>query len=185
MVLGTTHKRHMIPAPPAVSSVPNTDAPQSRHHILRQQHDAPLSSTALSLAVLSTTIVPPVVPPLYPKYGVIHKLLKATVDRAFLFSPSLRLQMPGSAGCPGSNGMEKNAAFIVRLKCAHVYSAIFSSLSQPFTTVPYLTIFPPPLLPLIQCGALIVGANPIAFMGSGIFPSSEGNSFFRFFLPSL
>ncbi|OCT78164.1 hypothetical protein XELAEV_18029274mg [Xenopus laevis] len=38
MVLETTHKRHMIPPPPAVSSVPNTDAPQSRHHILRKQH---------------------------------------------------------------------------------------------------------------------------------------------------
>ncbi|OCT94788.1 hypothetical protein XELAEV_18012478mg [Xenopus laevis] len=37
MVLGTTHKRHMIPAPPAISSVPNTNAPLSRHHILRKQ----------------------------------------------------------------------------------------------------------------------------------------------------
>ncbi|OCT62899.1 hypothetical protein XELAEV_18043990mg [Xenopus laevis] len=60
MVLRTTHKRHMIPAPPAVSSVPNTDR-------------CPLSSTAISPAVLSATIVPPVVPPLYPKYGVIHR----------------------------------------------------------------------------------------------------------------
>ncbi|OCT78256.1 hypothetical protein XELAEV_18029366mg [Xenopus laevis] len=40
MVLRTTHKRHMIPAPPAVSSVPNTDAPQSRHHILRKQQNS-------------------------------------------------------------------------------------------------------------------------------------------------
>ncbi|OCT78801.1 hypothetical protein XELAEV_18029891mg [Xenopus laevis] len=92
MVLKTTHKSHMIPAPPAVSSVPNTDAPQSRHHILMKQ----------------------------------------------------QLQMLGSAGCPGSNGIESNAAFIVRLKCAHVYAAIFPSLSHPFTAVPYLFIFPPP-----------------------------------------
>ncbi|OCT60752.1 hypothetical protein XELAEV_18046774mg [Xenopus laevis] len=40
MVLGTTPKLHMIPAPPAVSSVPNTDAPQSRHHILRKQQNS-------------------------------------------------------------------------------------------------------------------------------------------------
>ncbi|OCT78171.1 hypothetical protein XELAEV_18029277mg [Xenopus laevis] len=39
MVHRTTHKRHMIPAPPAVSLVPNTDAPQSRHHILRKQQN--------------------------------------------------------------------------------------------------------------------------------------------------
>ncbi|OCT78153.1 hypothetical protein XELAEV_18029261mg [Xenopus laevis] len=41
MVLGTTHKRHMIPAPPAVTLVSNTDATQSRHHILRKQHALP------------------------------------------------------------------------------------------------------------------------------------------------
>ncbi|OCT71810.1 hypothetical protein XELAEV_18034788mg [Xenopus laevis] len=35
--------------------------------------DAPLSSTALSPEVLSATVVPPVVPPLYPKYGVIYR----------------------------------------------------------------------------------------------------------------
>ncbi|OCT97062.1 hypothetical protein XELAEV_18009284mg [Xenopus laevis] len=87
--------------------------------------DAPLSSTALSPAVLSATVVPQVVPPLYPKYGVIHRNS---------FKP---------VGWPGSNGMERNAAFIARLKCAHVYAAIFSSLSQPFTAVPYRTIFPP------------------------------------------
>ncbi|OCT60388.1 hypothetical protein XELAEV_18046407mg [Xenopus laevis] len=131
----------MIPAPPAVSSVPNTDAPQSRHRILRKQHDAALSSTALSPAVLSATVVPPVVPPLYPKYGIIHRNSFKPLGRpAFLFIPSLRLQMLGSAGCPWSNVMQRNAAFIVRLKCAHVYAAIFSS--HPFTAVPYLTISP-------------------------------------------
>ncbi|OCT70466.1 hypothetical protein XELAEV_18037387mg [Xenopus laevis] len=40
---------------------------------LNSTSDAPLSSTALSPAVLSATVVPPVVPPLYPKYGVIHR----------------------------------------------------------------------------------------------------------------
>ncbi|OCT65873.1 hypothetical protein XELAEV_18042123mg [Xenopus laevis] len=128
----------MIPAPPAVSSVPNTDAPQSRHHILRKQHDAPLSSTALSPAVLSATVVPPVVSPLYLKYGFIHRNpLSYLVDPAFLFIPSLRLQLPGSAGCPGSNGMERNAAFIVLLKCAHVYAAIFSFSSFHRSPLPY------------------------------------------------
>ncbi|OCT99785.1 hypothetical protein XELAEV_18005566mg [Xenopus laevis] len=45
----------------------------------------------------------------------------------------------GVCRLPGSNGMERNAAFIVWLKCAHVYAAIFLSLSHPFTAVPYLT----------------------------------------------
>ncbi|OCU00028.1 hypothetical protein XELAEV_18005810mg [Xenopus laevis] len=40
---------------------------------LNSTSDARLSYTALSPAVLSATVVPPVVPPLYPKYGVIHK----------------------------------------------------------------------------------------------------------------
>ncbi|OCT58581.1 hypothetical protein XELAEV_18001905mg [Xenopus laevis] len=40
---------------------------------LNSTSDAPLSSTALSPVVLSATVVPPVVPPLYPKYGVIHR----------------------------------------------------------------------------------------------------------------
>ncbi|OCT85106.1 hypothetical protein XELAEV_18023271mg [Xenopus laevis] len=40
---------------------------------LKSTSDVPLSSTALSPAVLSATVVPPVVPPLYPKYGVIHR----------------------------------------------------------------------------------------------------------------
>ncbi|OCT65079.1 hypothetical protein XELAEV_18041321mg [Xenopus laevis] len=35
--------------------------------------DAPLSSTAPSPAVLSDTVVQHVVPPLYPKYDVIHR----------------------------------------------------------------------------------------------------------------
>ncbi|OCT56769.1 hypothetical protein XELAEV_18004399mg [Xenopus laevis] len=108
------------------------------HH--NSTSDAPLSSTALSPAVLSATIVPPVVPPLYQKYGVIHRNSFNPLDPAFLFIPSLC--------CPGSNGMERNAAFIVRLKCALVYAAIFPSLSHPFTSVPYLTIFPPPSAPL-------------------------------------
>ncbi|OCT74647.1 hypothetical protein XELAEV_18033634mg [Xenopus laevis] len=75
MVLGTTHKRHMISAPPAVSSTANA----------------------------------------------------------------------GVCRLPGSNGMERNATFIMRLKCAHVYAAIFPSLSHPLTAVPYRTIFPPSL----------------------------------------
>ncbi|OCU01691.1 hypothetical protein XELAEV_18007485mg, partial [Xenopus laevis] len=40
---------------------------------LNSTSDAPLSSTALSPAVLSATVVPPEVPLLYPKYGVIHR----------------------------------------------------------------------------------------------------------------
>ncbi|OCT78213.1 hypothetical protein XELAEV_18029320mg [Xenopus laevis] len=40
---------------------------------LNSTSDAPLTSSALSPAVLSATIVPPVIPPLYPKYGVIHR----------------------------------------------------------------------------------------------------------------
>ncbi|OCT78287.1 hypothetical protein XELAEV_18029395mg [Xenopus laevis] len=127
MVLGITHKRHMIPAPPAVSSVPNTDAPQSRHHILRKQN-------------------------FFKPFGKLcipfHSIPQTANARV--------------CSLPGSNGMERNAAFSVRLKCAHVYAAIFS-----FTAVPYFTIFPLPPLPLIQCGALIVGANLIAFKGSG------------------
>ncbi|OCT74143.1 hypothetical protein XELAEV_18033103mg [Xenopus laevis] len=40
---------------------------------LNSTSDAPLSSTALSPAVITATVDPPVVPPLYPKYGVIHR----------------------------------------------------------------------------------------------------------------
>ncbi|OCT78452.1 hypothetical protein XELAEV_18029549mg [Xenopus laevis] len=107
---------------------------------LNSTSDAPLSSTALSPAVVSATVVPPVVPPLYPTYGVIHRNSFKPLGRPCIPFHSI----PQTAGCPGSNGMERNAAFIVRLKCAHVYAAIFS---HPFTAVPYLTIFPPPRFP--------------------------------------
>ncbi|OCT78181.1 hypothetical protein XELAEV_18029288mg [Xenopus laevis] len=40
---------------------------------LNSTSDAPLSSTALSPAVLLATVVSLVVPSLYPKYGVIHR----------------------------------------------------------------------------------------------------------------
>ncbi|OCT86348.1 hypothetical protein XELAEV_18020041mg [Xenopus laevis] len=48
---------------------------------LNSTSDAPLSSTALSPVVLSATVVPPVVPPLYPKYGVIHRNSFKPLDR--------------------------------------------------------------------------------------------------------
>ncbi|OCT77953.1 hypothetical protein XELAEV_18029051mg [Xenopus laevis] len=107
---------------------------------LNSTSDAPLSSTALSPAVLSATLVPPGVPPLYPKYGVIQRNYFKTLGRPCIPYYSIPL---GSAGCPGSNEMERNAAFIMWLKCAHVYAALFPSLSHPFTAVPYVTIFPP------------------------------------------
>ncbi|OCT78272.1 hypothetical protein XELAEV_18029382mg [Xenopus laevis] len=105
MVLGTTHKQQMIPAPPAVSSVPNTDAPQSRHHILRKQQNS----------------FKPLGKPCIPFHSVTQT---------------------ANAGVCRSNGMERNAAFIVRLNCAHVYAAIFPSLSHPVTTDPYLYHIP-------------------------------------------
>ncbi|OCT84811.1 hypothetical protein XELAEV_18022968mg [Xenopus laevis] len=155
MVLGTTHKRHMIPAPPAVSSAPD---PQ----------ETAVSMGHLNSTMLSATIVPQVVPPLYPKYGVIHRNSFKTLGRYCIHFHSIpQTANAGVCRLPGSNGMERNEAFIVHLKCAHVYAAIFPSLYDPFITVPYLTIYPPPL-PLIQCGALIVGANLIAFKGSGM-----------------
>ncbi|OCT78237.1 hypothetical protein XELAEV_18029345mg [Xenopus laevis] len=140
MVLGTIYKWHMIPAPPAVSS----ETAVSRGHV-NSTSDAPLSSTALSPAVLSATVVPPVIPPLYPKYGVIHRNSFKPLGRPCI--PFYSIPQTANAGVcrlPGSNGMERNAASSVRLKCAHVYAAIFPSLSHPFTAVPYLTIFPPP-----------------------------------------
>ncbi|OCT56771.1 hypothetical protein XELAEV_18004400mg [Xenopus laevis] len=113
---------------------------------LNSTSDAPLSSTALSPAVLSATVVPPVVPPLYPKYGVIHRNSFKPLGRPCI--PFHSIPQTANAGVcrlPGSNGMERNTAFIVWFKCALVYAAIFPSLSHPFTAVPYLTIFPPPL----------------------------------------
>ncbi|OCT60705.1 hypothetical protein XELAEV_18046726mg [Xenopus laevis] len=56
--------------------------------------------------------------------------LSHSVDHAFLFTPSLSVQKPGSAGCLGSNGMERNAVFTLWLKGAYMYAAMF----------PYLTI---------------------------------------------
>ncbi|OCT77943.1 hypothetical protein XELAEV_18029040mg [Xenopus laevis] len=167
MVLGTTHKRHMIPAPPPVSSVPNTDAPQSRHHILRKQHDAPLSSTALSPAVLSATLVPPGVPPLYQKYGVIHRNSFKPLGRPCI--PFHSIPQTANAGVcrlPGVqwNGKEGSihcAALMCPCLCCHIPFSFSSFHRSP---LPYS---PPPPLPLIQCGTLIVGANPIAFKGSG------------------
>ncbi|OCT78690.1 hypothetical protein XELAEV_18029777mg [Xenopus laevis] len=108
MVLGTTHKRHMIPAPPAVSSVPNTDAPQSRHHILRKQQNA--------FESLGRPCIPFHSIPQTANTGVCRLSGECSIHRA--------------------------------LKCAHVYAAIFPSLSHPFTTVTYLTIFPPPSVSL-------------------------------------
>ncbi|OCT78685.1 hypothetical protein XELAEV_18029772mg, partial [Xenopus laevis] len=40
---------------------------------LNSTSDTSLSSTALSRVVLSATVLPPVVPPLYRKYGFIHR----------------------------------------------------------------------------------------------------------------
>ncbi|OCT78277.1 hypothetical protein XELAEV_18029386mg [Xenopus laevis] len=111
---------------------------------LSSTNDAPISSTALSPAVLSATVVPPVVPPLYPKYGVIHRNS---------FTPLGRSCIPFHS-CPG------NAAFIVRHKCAHVYAAIFPSLSHPFTAVPYLTIFFPPSASLDSMWRIDHGSKP-------------------------
>ncbi|OCU00944.1 hypothetical protein XELAEV_18006723mg [Xenopus laevis] len=126
MVLGTTHKRHMIPAPPAVSSVPNTDAPQSRHQILKKQqpcipfHSIPQTANAWGLQAARS--------PMEWK-GMQHSLCVLNV-------PCL---------------------------CCHIPFSFSSFHLGPLN----YHIHPPPPLPLIQCGALIVGANPIAFKGSG------------------
>ncbi|OCT65462.1 hypothetical protein XELAEV_18041703mg [Xenopus laevis] len=45
-------------------------------------HDT--STTSSFLVVLSATIVPPVVPPLYPKYGVIHRKSFKPLGRPYI-----------------------------------------------------------------------------------------------------
>ncbi|OCT78165.1 hypothetical protein XELAEV_18029275mg, partial [Xenopus laevis] len=82
---------------------------------LNSTSDAPLSST--SPVVLSAAVVPPVVPPLYPKYGVIHRNSFKPLGRPCI--PFHSIPQTANAGVcrlPWSNGMERNAAFIVRLK---------------------------------------------------------------------
>ncbi|OCT78174.1 hypothetical protein XELAEV_18029280mg [Xenopus laevis] len=113
MVLRTTRKRHMIPAPPAVSSVPNTDAPQSRHHILRkQQYGAPQFHN----------VVPPVVPPLYPKYGVIHMNAFKPLGRPCI--PFHSIPQTANAGVCWLPGVQWNG-------------------KESSIHLPYFTIFPP------------------------------------------
>ncbi|OCT78187.1 hypothetical protein XELAEV_18029294mg [Xenopus laevis] len=106
MVLGTTHKQHMIPAPPAVSSF--------HQRFLRFIQNMVLLN---SFKPLGRPCIP---------FHSIPQTANAGVCRL-----------------PGTNRMESNEAFIVRLKCAHVYAAIFPSISHPLTAVPYRTIFPP------------------------------------------
>ncbi|OCT55465.1 hypothetical protein XELAEV_18001966mg [Xenopus laevis] len=122
---------------------------------LNSTSDAPLSSTALSPAVLSATVVPPVVPPLYLKYGVIHRNSFKPLGRPcipFHCIPPMEWKVMQHSSC----GLNVPLFMLP-------YSLLFLILSPQSLTLPYS----PPPLPLILFGALIVGANPIAFKGSG------------------
>ncbi|OCT78475.1 hypothetical protein XELAEV_18029572mg [Xenopus laevis] len=115
--------------------------------------------------MLSATVVPPVVPPLYPKYGVIHR--NSFKPLAFLsFHPSdcKCWGLQAAWGPMEWKGMKHSLSGLNVPMFMLPYSLLFLILSPQSLTVPYS---PPPPPPLIQCGTLIVGANPIAFKGSG------------------
>ncbi|OCT78345.1 hypothetical protein XELAEV_18029454mg [Xenopus laevis] len=126
----------------------------------------PLSCIAFSPAVLSATVVPPVVPPLYPKYGVIHRNSFKPLGRPCI--PFHSIPQTANAGVCRLfrvqwNGMQHSSCGLNVPMFMLPYSLLFLMLSTQSLTLPYS----PPPLPLIQCGALIVGVNLIAFKGSG------------------
>ncbi|OCT72638.1 hypothetical protein XELAEV_18035620mg [Xenopus laevis] len=89
---------------------------------LNSTSDAPLSSTAFSPVVLLATIVSPVVHPLYPKYGVIHRNSFKPLGRPCI--PFHSIPQPANAGVCRLLEVQWNGK-----ECS--------------LHIPFLTIFPP------------------------------------------
>ncbi|OCT71924.1 hypothetical protein XELAEV_18034901mg [Xenopus laevis] len=109
---------------------------------LNSTSDAPLLSTALSPVVLSATVVPPVVPPLYPKYGVIHRNSFKPLGRPCI--PFHSIPQTANAGVcrlPGEwKGMLHSSCVLNVPMFMLPYSLLFLILSPQSLTLPY----PPP-----------------------------------------